>query len=119
MNSGKKIVCLVVAKFQDVGSFLIEYWALLNEVQLLCHRTRLLDLTLGRSPLTLRASGETRKQTYNLGDHPAIFHSSLNSTVVPRSTRTARSRTSQLVRRMQPWDSVLPIFSGSAVPWMP
>ena len=46
-------------------------------------------------------------------------YSSLNTTCAPRLTRLARSRASQLVRRMQPCDSVLPTFSGSGVPWMP
>src|SRR5262245_19910515 len=40
-------------------------------------------------------------------------------TTVPRCTMPARSSASQLVSRMQPCDSVLPIFSGDGVPWMP
>ena len=38
------------------------------------------------------------------------------STIVPRRTIPARSSASQLVSRMQPCDSVLPIFSGDGVP---
>src|SRR4029079_4541814 len=40
-------------------------------------------------------------------------------TGVPALTRLATVRTSQLVRRTQPWEAVLPIFSGSGVPWIP
>lgn len=44
---------------------------------------------------------------------------STNSTVTPFFTSFASSCASQLVRRMQPWLLVLPIFDGSGVPWMP
>ena len=45
--------------------------------------------------------------------------SSSNFTNVPRRTIPARSRASQFVSRMQPWDWVLLMFLGSGVPWMP
>ena len=41
---------------------------------------------------------------------------SSNLTTVPLCTMPARSSASQLVRRMQPCDWVLPILSGSGVP---
>ena len=44
---------------------------------------------------------------------------STNSTVTPGLTSLASSAASQLVSRTQPWLSVLPIFDGSGVPWMP
>src|SRR5262249_48344083 len=47
------------------------------------------------------------------------LHSSRNATCTPLRTRRARSSASQLVRRTQPCDSVLPILVGSGVPWMP
>ena len=40
-------------------------------------------------------------------------------TGVPGFTRLATVIASQLVRRTQPCEAVLPIFSGSGVPWMP
>ena len=47
---------------------------------------------------------------------PAAESLSTNFTTVPLWTIPARSSASQLVRRMQPCDSVLPILSGSGVP---
>ena len=44
---------------------------------------------------------------------------STNSTTTPCFTIFASYCASQLVRRTQPFDSVLPIFDGSGVPWMP
>jgi hypothetical protein len=44
---------------------------------------------------------------------------SRNATRVPFSTVPASSLASQLVRRMQPCDSLLLTFDGSGVPWMP
>ena len=38
---------------------------------------------------------------------------------VPAATMSASSVTSQLVRRMHPCDSVLPMAEGSGVPWIP
>src|SRR5207248_8329312 len=43
----------------------------------------------------------------------------IKSTGVPFLTRRASVSASQLVSRMQPCDCVLPIASGSGVPWMP
>ncbi len=40
-------------------------------------------------------------------------------TVVPRGTRSKSSSTSSLRMRTQPIDSLLPMVSGCAVPWMP
>jgi hypothetical protein len=37
----------------------------------------------------------------------------------PGPTMPASSRASQFVKRMQPWDWVLPTVDGSGVPWMP
>ena len=50
-------------------------------------------------------------------DQPRAY--STNSTVTPGFTSLASSAASQLVSRTQPWLSVLPIFDGSGVPWMP
>ena len=41
------------------------------------------------------------------------------STGVPASTASTSARTSQLVRRTQPLEAVLPTRAGSGVPWMP
>ena len=43
----------------------------------------------------------------------------VNSTRTPGSTAPASSSTSQLVRRTQPCEAVLPTSAGSGVPWMP
>ena len=40
-------------------------------------------------------------------------------TFMPSRTRPANLRASQLVRRKQPWEPVLPMRSGLGVPWMP
>ena len=44
------------------------------------------------------------------------FSYSTNSTVTPLRTSEASSCASQLVRRMQPWELVLPISDGLGVP---
>jgi len=49
---------------------------------------------------------------------PAAESVSKNFTAVPLCTIPASSSASQFVKRMQPCDSVLPILSGSGVPWM-
>jgi hypothetical protein len=64
--------------------------------------------TLGRSvSLTGTESGATGES------------SSSNLTTVPGRVMLARSTAFQLVRRMQPCDSVLPMAAGEGVPWMP
>ena len=45
--------------------------------------------------------------------------SPVNSTTTPFATADASWSASQLVSRMQPWDSDLLILDGSGVPWMP
>ena len=44
---------------------------------------------------------------------------SRNEAVMPGLTTLDTAMALQLVMRMQPLDSVLPIFDGSGVPWMP
>src|SRR5438067_13245294 len=60
-----------------------------------------------------------RTMDYLAACEPAAESLSTNLTTVPLCTIPARSSASQLVRRVHPCDSVLPIFSGSGEPWMP
>lgn len=50
---------------------------------------------------------------------PAGGQLAKNVTGVPTRTMLPSRRASQLVRRMQPWEPVLPISSGLGDPWMP
>lgn len=50
---------------------------------------------------------------------PLQFLHSCSNTTTPALIDLATASASQLVRRMQPCDCVLPMLAGSGVPWMP
>lgn len=76
-----------------------------------CSRPRATDWIRTSSAATTATSGTERLS--------ARSSSQTNRTVTPGLTLSASIQASQLVRRTQPCEAVLPTRCGSGVPWMP